>query len=285
MQAPLQRLLDANRLVRLDDNLFQGFGTWSATERLFGGEVMSQSISAAQYTVPEEVMLHSFHAYFMRPGEVGRAVIYDVENIRDGRSFLSRRVTARQHGHAIYSCQCSFQGEEEGISHQHKINLPPGPEGFKSDQELFKAIPNRPIRLAEWPLEYRQVYPIWNQPNPVSEPRNAIWIKADGDLPDDLRVHQQLLAFASDTHLLATSFRPHGLNFLSPNLRSATIDHSMWFHRPFRIDQWLLYETYSPWAGNGRGLNFGAIYDQEGNIIASTAQEGMVRVKPESRQS
>ena len=279
MSDSLTRLLDANRLERLDDNLFRGFDTWKATQRLFGGEVMSQSISAAQYTVAEGYHLHSFHAYFMRAGEAGRAVIYDVENIRDGRSFLSRRVTARQHGHAIYSCQCSFQPVEEGLSHQHQTTLPAGPEGLASDKELFESTPNLPIKLANWPLEYRQTNPIWDQPEAVGEPRNAIWIKAAGTVPDELSVHQQLLAFASDTHLLTTSLRPHGVNFFSPNLRIATIDHSMWFHQPFRIDQWVLYEVYSPWAGNGRGLNFGRIYDQAGNLIASTAQEGMIRVK------
>ncbi len=281
MSKSLTNLLAANRLERLDDNLFRGFDTWKATQRLFGGEVMSQSISAAQQTVAEGYNLHSFHAYFMRAGEAGRAVIYDVENIRDGRSFLSRRVTARQHGHAIYSCQCSFQPQEEGMSHQHQTTLPPGPEGLKSDRDLLNSTPNLPIKRTNWPLEYRQTNPIWNQQNPVSEPRNSMWIKAAGEVPDDLPVHQQLLAFASDTHLLATSLRPHGVNFFSPNLRAATIDHSMWFHRPFRIDEWVLYEVYSPWAGNGRGLNFGRIFDQKGNLVASTAQEGMIRIKPE----
>lgn len=277
MTSPLEKLLTGNRLERLDDNLFSGRGTWTPTKRLFGGEVMSQSVSAAQYTVPEDVFMHSFHAYFMRPGDPERAVIYDVENIRDGRSFLSRRVTARQHGHAIYSCQCSFQGPEEGFEHQQPFTMPPGPEGLVSDQELLKdnAMFNR--SLLEMPIEYRQIDPVWTEKNPVKAPKNAVWIRANGAIPDDLRVHQQLLAFVSDSHLLATSLRPHGLNLLDSRLRTATIDHSMWFHRPFRIDEWLLYDLNSPWAGNARGLNFGSIYDRQGNLIASTAQEGMVR--------
>ncbi|WP_317931403.1 acyl-CoA thioesterase II [Halioxenophilus sp. WMMB6] len=288
MTSPLDRLLAGNRLEQLDDNLFSGNSTWRATPRLFGGEVMSQSISAAQYTVADDFYMHSFHAYFMRPGDPARAVIYDVENIRDGRSFLSRRVTARQHGNAIYSCQCSFQGVEVGLEHQHGAELPAGPEGLMTDQELFANMPNKPRSLSEAPIEYRQVAPIWLMQKPVSTPSNAVWLRANGELPDALKIHQQLLAFASDTHLLATSLRPHGVHILDPGLRSATIDHSLWFHRPFRIDDWLLYELYSPWAGNGRGLNFGRIYDREGNLVASSAQEGMIRLaqnKPASKES
>ena len=281
MDSPLERLLKGNRLEQLDDNLFSGHSTWTPTKRLFGGELLSQSISAAQYTVPSNVYMHSFHAYFMLPGDPSRAIIYDVENIRDGKSFLSRRVTARQHGKAIYSCQCSFQGQEEGFSHQHKTELPEGPEGLKSDLDIYAEMSQNQNRLINTPIDYRQVKPIWHQKDLIADPRNAIWLKADGKLPDDLNIHQQVLAFASDTHLLATSARPHGINIMDPNLRAATIDHSLWFHRPFRVDEWLLYEILSPWAGNGRGLSFGRIYDRNGNLIASTAQEGMMRVSSE----
>lgn len=282
MNSPLEGLLEGNRLEQLDDNLFSGRCTWTPTKRLFGGELMSQSISAAQYTVPVDVYIHSFHAYFMLPGDPARAVIYDVENIRDGKSFLTRRVTARQHGQAIYSCQCSFQGQEDGISHQHQTQLPEGPEGLTSDREIFSAMPRRVEKLIEAPIEYRQVSPIWSQKDLKAEPRNAVWMKADGALPDDLKVHQQLLAFASDTHLLATAARPHGINFMTAKMRAATLDHSLWFHRPFRMDEWLLYELLSPWAGNARGLSFGRIYDREGNLVASSAQEGMIRLQHET---
>lgn len=280
MSTALNHLLKANRLEQLDDNLFRGYDTWKATNRLFGGEVMSQSISAAQQTVADEFILHSFHAYFMRAGEAGKAVIYDVESIRDGRSFLSRRVTARQHGHAIYSCQCSFQPAEEGLSHQDETEIPPGPDGLITDQERYSSSPSKTLKIDNWPLEYRQAYPIDTEDSAKQEARNTIWIRANCEVTDDLNSHQQLLAFASDTHLLATSLRPHNINhWNSHSLRIATIDHSMWFHRPFRIDEWLMYQVNSPWAGNGRGLNFGRIYDTEGNLVASTAQEGMIRIK------
>jgi acyl-CoA thioesterase-2 len=276
MNPALAALLEGNQLQVLDDNLFLGRGTWGSGVRLYGGEVMSQSLSAAQHTVPDEFALHSMHAYFMRPGDPARPVIYDVEKIRDGRSILSRRVTARQHGRAIYSCQSSFQKREQGFEHQSPMPRVPGPESLKTDQALFAEQPNSFRRPSHWPVEFRQVHPLIAEGAAVPA-GNQVWMKADGRLPDALAIHQQILAFASDNHLLSTALRPHGVRSFSTEIQGATIDHSLWFHRPFRIDDWLLFDLHSPTAVNSRGLNLGYIYDLAGNLVATAAQEGLIR--------
>ena len=279
MNENLARLLEGNRLQRLDDNLFLSSGTWAAIKRLYGGEVMSQAISAANYTVDDDRHLHSFHSYFVRPGDPKHAVIYDVENIRDGGSFSSRRVTARQHGHAIFACQCSFQGVEEGLTHQDQYpSQPPLPEGLISDEQMVNDLGLKLPLPDHWPIEYRQINPQKYVQGKVGPPTTYVWFKADGDLPDDLAIHQQLLAFASDSHALATALGPHGVSIVDKRLKAATIDHSMWFHRPFDMSQWLLFEVHSPWAGNNRGLVFGKIFDQQANLVASCSQEGLIRL-------
>lgn len=270
----LARLIAANQLEQLDDNLFRSSSTWGSTNRIYGGEVMSQSLSAAQQTVAEGLVLHSMHAYFMRPGDVSRPVIYDVESLRDGRSFVSRRITARQHGHAIYSCQASFQVVEPGLDHHSEMPPVPGPEGLESDAERRGRQPHpRPMA---WPIEYRQVTPMEENVT-AAPPCNHIWMRAAGALPDGLALHQQLLAFASDAHLLFTTLRPHGVSRFARDMQIATVDHSLWFHRPFRMDEWLLYELYSPSASNARGLALGRIYRADGVLVASSAQEGLIR--------
>lgn len=276
MSKALETLLASNRLEQLDDNLFLGRAGWGPGSRLFGGEVMCQSLSAAQKTVTEGQVLHSMHAYFMRPGDPARPVIYDVENIRDGKSFFSRRVTARQHGHAIYSCQCSFQLVEPGYDHQQPMPQVAGPENLITDEEMLNDLPPDTPRPESWPIEYRQVNPVGLKFSPA-EAVHQVWMKANGTLPDELSVHQQMLAFASDNHLLAVALRPHGVSIYGDGIQAATIDHSLWFHRPFRMDDWLLYSMNSPSASNARGLNLGQIYDRQGNLVASSAQEGLIR--------
>lgn len=277
MNNALLDLITSNRLEMLDDNLFQGRSTWGGGVRIYGGQVMSQSLSAAQQTVPVGQVLHSMHAYFMRPGDPARPVIYDVESIRDGKSFVTRRVTARQHGHAIYSCEASFQKVEQGYEHQHPMPVVEGPEHLASDAEHLAKLPPDVRHPTGWPIEYRQVHPITTMNPPPMEPCNFVWLKAAGSLPDELALHQQLLAFASDNHLLSTALRPHGLRGMSENMQVSTIDHSLWFHRPFRMDDWLLYELYSPSASNARGFSLGRIFDRHGSLVASAAQEGLIR--------
>jgi acyl-CoA thioesterase-2 len=272
----LKTLIEGNRLEQLDDNLFRSSSTWRGGTRIYGGEVMSQSLSAAQQTVPAPLVLHSMHAYFMRPGDPERPVIYDVESIRDGKSFVTRRVTARQHGHAIYICQSSHQKPEEGFDHRHEMPAVAGPEGLPSDRDLFAQLPPEVRRPSAWPIEYHQVHPLGAEPE-AAAPTNYVWMRAADPLPDDLNLHQQLLAFASDNHLLGTSLRPHAVRAFAPEMQVSTIDHSLWFHRPFRLDQWLLYELYSPSASGARGFSLGRIYDSGGVLVASAAQEGLVR--------
>ena len=283
MNASLLELITENRLEMLDNNLFRGSGTWGLGVRLYGGQVMSQSLSAAQQTVKGGEVLHSMHAYFMRAGDPARPVIYDVENIRDGKSFATRRVTARQHGHAIYSCEASFQKVEAGFEHQQAMPPIEGPDNLVSDAELLGLHSPNPSRPKIWPIEYRQVQPLRPGEPQLGPPRNFVWMRAAGELPDELALHQQLLAFASDAHLLTTALRPHGVRLSAANMQISTIDHSLWYHRPFRFDDWLLYELSSPSASNARGFSTGRIFNRSGVLVASAAQEGLIRQWPDKR--
>lgn len=286
--AVLAEVIQANRLERLDDNLFRGYGNWGSGVRLYGGQVLSQAMSAAQQTADPQFVLHSMHAYFMRPGDPARAVIYDVELIREGKSFLTRRVTARQHGAAIFSCQLSYQKAEIGFDHQSRMPDVPGPEDLKSESELYaaasttidlKGIPPESRTPLEWPIEHWPVDPVdFDDPKPL-QARNYIWLRAAAPVEGDLALHQQLLAFASDHNILITSLRPHSTSFITPGLQIATIDHAIWFHRPFRVDEWLLYEIESPSASNSRGFSLGRIYRRDGELVASVSQEGLIRMR------
>jgi len=278
----LEDVIAANRLEQLDDNLFRGYGNWGSRIRLYGGQVMSQAMSAAQQTVKPEFVLHSMHAYFMRPGDPARAVIYDVELIREGKSFITRRVVARQHGAAIFSCQLSYQKIETGFDHQVPMPPVPGPEGLRNESELFAAVlvegeTDRILPPTDWPVEHFPLDPVDLKNPQVHEPRTYVWLKAAAPLPDDLALHQQLLAFASDHNILVTALRPHATSIMTPGLQIATIDHGMWFHRPFRIDDWLLYESESPSASNARGFSLGRVYTRAGILVASISQEGLIR--------
>jgi len=281
VNASLLELITENRLEMLDNNLFRGRGTWGLGVRLYGGQVMSQSLSAAQQTVQGGEVLHSMHAYFMRAGDPARPVIYDVENIRDGKSFVTRRVTARQHGHAIYSCEASFQKVESGFEHQQEMPQIEGPDNLITDAEKMGVQSPNAARPKTWPIEYRQVHPLRSGEAQPGPPRNFVWMRAAGELPDELALHQQLLAFASDAHLLATALRPYAVNPAAANMQISTIDHSLWYHRPFRFDDWLLYELSSPSASNARGFSLGRIFNRAGVLVASAAQEGLIRQWPD----
>ena len=244
---------------------------------------MGQALAAAQETIDKSRNVHSLHSYFLRPGDAKKPVVYEVENIRDGKSFSTRRIQAIQNGKAIFYMTASFQKPEEGFDHQESMPNVAGPDNIPSYGDFIKAnqahLPEsvRGIYLAEKPIEIRPVEQ-YNWLNPEKMPAICnMWIKANGTLPDDLRIHTYMLAYTSDFHFLPTSLMPHGVSHWQRNFQIATIDHAMWFHRPFRFDDWLLYSTESPSATSGRGLVRGKIYNRQGQLVASTMQEGVIR--------
>jgi len=285
MSKVLQRLLDLLKLEVIEQGIYRGQSQDLGFKALFGGQVMGQALSAAKETIADDRFVHSLHSYFLRPGDAKLPVVYEVENIRDGRSFSTRRVQAIQNGKAIFYLTASFQYMEEGLDHQDIMPKVKPPEQCQSLSEIFLAnqqfLPDavKEKFLAEKPIEIRPVEEYdWFNPAP-KPPQCNMWIKANGDLPDDLRIHMYMLAYTSDYHFLPTALFPHGLSHIHSNLQIATIDHAMWFHRPFRFDDWLLYSIKSPSASNGRGLVQGQIFNQQGQLIASTMQEGVIRVR------
>jgi len=285
MSSNLQELLTQLDLEQLEDNLFRGQSADLGGLSVFGGQVVGQALVAAQRTVAGEMAAHSLHAYFLRPGDIKHPIVYDVERVRDGRSFCTRRVVAIQHGVPIFEMGCSFQKPEQGVEHQAAMPDVPPPENLKTDWELRESIaakvpePMRKFILRRVAMEMRPIDPIdpFNpQPRP---PVNYIWFRADGTLPDDPAQHRAVLAYASDFNLLGTSLLPHGLSFFRGNLRAASIDHALWFHRSFRADEWLLYCMDSTSACGGRGMNRGMIFSRDGQLVASCAQEGLIRLR------
>ena len=281
-----QVLNDLSALLNLEDieqGLYRGQSQELGFPALFGGQVMGQALSAAQETIDKSRNVHSLHSYFLRPGDAKKSVVYEVENIRDGKSFSTRRIKAIQNGNAIFYMTASFQKPEEGFDHQEIMPEVSAPETISSYSDFIKAnqdqIPAsiREIYLAEKPIEIRPVDQ-YNWLNPEKMPAKCnMWIKANGTLPDDLRIHTYMLAYTSDFHFLPTSLMPHGVSHWQKNFQIATIDHAMWFHRPFRFDDWLLYSTESPSASSGRGLVRGQIFNRQGQLVASTIQEGVIR--------
>ncbi|OAN18554.1 acyl-CoA thioesterase II [Photobacterium jeanii] len=283
MSKELTELLTLLHLEPLELGLFRGQSEHLGLPQVYGGQVIGQSLSAAKKTVDADRHVHSFHSYFLRPGDPEKPIIYDVENLRDGKSFSTRRVKAIQNGQPIFYLTASYQGEEEGYSHQSTMPDVPAPETLKSETELVKSLAEYlPKKAVETfartrPIEVRPV----NVINPLqptkAEPKQYLWIKANGEMPDDPRIHQYVLAYASDWGFLVTALQPHGVTLLTPKMQVATIDHSMWFHRPFRLDEWLLYVIDSPSASGARGLVRGEIYNQKGELVASAVQEGLMR--------
>jgi acyl-CoA thioesterase-2 len=227
--------------------------------------------------------VHSLHGYFLRPGDVNQPIIYEVDRIRDGKSFATRRVVAIQKGRAIFNMAASFQVEEEGFSHQDEMPEVPGPEGLKSEQELAELVKDlipesmRERALADRPIELRPVRPTNPLKPRVSDPSHAVWYRSLRELPDDPSLHRYLLAYGSDFHFLTTALKPHGLSWLSPGMQMASLDHAMWFHRPFRMDEWLLHVVESPTSSGARGLVRGRFFTRDGKLVATTAQEGLMR--------
>ncbi|MHA3635217.1 acyl-CoA thioesterase II [Yersinia enterocolitica] len=284
MSQALKKLLDLLCLEKIEEGIFRGQSEDLGLRQVFGGQVVGQAIYAAKQTVPTDRVVHSFHSYFLRPGDSSKPIIYDVETLRDGNSFSARRVSAIQNGKPIFYMTASFQSQEEGFEHQNTMPDVPPPEGLMSETDIARKfahlIPEK-VRdkfIGHQPIEMRPVK--FHNPlqGSTAEPNRYVWFKANGEMPDDLRVHQYLLGYASDFNFLPTALQPHGIGFLEPGVQIATIDHSMWFHRPFRLDDWLLYAVESTSASGARGFVRGQIYNQEGVLVASTVQEGVIRL-------
>ena len=279
-----RELLKLMELEPLEVNLFRGVSRDIGTERVFGGQVLAQALLAASYTV-EDRQAHSLHAYFLRAGDHQAPIVYNVDRSRDGRSFSSRRVVAIQHGRPIFTLAASFQVEEEGLDHQFEMPDVPPPEEVEPWALLpLEDFDHMPESMQRWldrfgPFEFRVVRgpaPAHRVPQP---PFKELWFKLHGQLDDDPQLHRALLAYVSDFHLIGTATLPHGISWVQGNLMIASLDHAMWFHREFRLDDWLLYVCDSPSTSGGRGLARGMIYNRHGHLVASTAQEGVIRVR------
>jgi acyl-CoA thioesterase-2 len=276
----LESLVDLLDLEPIEVNIFRGVSPDKARMRVFGGQVAAQALVAAGRTV-EHGTVHSLHSYFLRPGDTSVPILYEVDRIRDGRSFTTRRVVAIQHGEAIFNMAASFHIEEEGFVHQAEMPDVPPPEEIPTVRERLEAI-GEP--LADW----------FNRPNPIdqrfvgelpwfhlesAEPWQRLWIRADGDLRDDPLLHAAIVTYASDMSLFDSIIRPHRVRWEDDSFMGASLDHCMWFHRPFRADEWLLYDQESTSASGARGLARGMIFTRDGRLVVSVMQEGLVRLR------
>lgn len=284
-ETALDQLLALLDLDKIEENIFRGLSPPERAQRVFGGQVLAQALVAAMRTVPDERSCHSFHAYFLRPGDPKAPILYEVDCSRDGTSFSVRRVVAIQHGAQIFVLAASFQKTEKGFEHQAQMPLVPDPESLEDDQQVLLRDSRLAPAMRKWvarerPFETRAV--LGRGPFDAAGDRPAraaidhIWLRARGKLPDDPNLHRVLLAFVSDMSLLDTALLPHGKSIFS-HVQVASLDHAMWFHRPFRADDWLLYVQDSPSASGARGFNRGAIYTRQGILVASVTQEGLIR--------
>lgn len=283
MSQALANLLGILDLETLEANLFRGRSPQTGWQRVFGGQVIAQALVAASHTITNGRQPHSMHAYFLLEGDPSAPIIYDVESIRDGGSFSTRRVVARQHGRAIFFTSVSFQIEEEGFAHQFEMPDVPKPEDLPGEKELIETFfdhmpgPMKAYFASERPIEIRPTDLSLFMGLAPQPPRRSAWIRAAGALPDDPRLHRCTLAYASDMTLLDTALVPHGKSIFSKDILAASLDHALWLHEPFRADDWLLYVQDSPFSGNGRGLTRGLIFSRDGRLVASVAQEGLIR--------
>jgi len=284
----LDELVTLLALEKVEENLFRGQSQDLGWGRVFGGQVLGQALSAAAQTTPPERAVHSMQAYFLRPGDVNKPIVYEVDRIRDGGSFTTRRVVAIQSGAAILNMAASFQKDETGFEHQDAMPDVPPPEAVPTEQERFAeaAAANRvPTQFLdrftnEQAFEMRPLEVIDDpfKPTPMP-PRRTVWLKATGRLPDDPALHRYLLAYTSDHGFLATALFPHGVTFFAGNVQVASLDHVVWFHAPLRVDEWLLHVMDSPVAHGSRGLVRGRVFTRDGRLVASTAQEGLIRLR------
>ncbi|HEX7545365.1 MAG TPA: acyl-CoA thioesterase II [Gemmatimonadaceae bacterium] len=285
MPGSTEALLSLLDLEPLEVNIYRGQNRDLGTGRVFGGQVFAQALVAARRTVDDDREAHSAHGYFILPGDLKAPIVYFVDRLRDGSSFTTRRVTAIQHGQAIFNLSASFHISEEGVSHQPAMPVVPEPETLAPELSLIREMadripePLRPVITQERPIDFRPVAPIDPFNPEPREPTRHVWFRVIGSLPLDPWIHQAILAYASDYGLLTTALQPHGIGFRTRELQIASLDHSLWLHRPFRADEWLLYSMDSPVAAGARGFVRGAIYSRNGDLIASVAQEGLLRLR------
>lgn len=283
MSKILSNLLNLLSLEAIEQGLLRGNSQDLGIGVVFGGQVLGQALRAASESIVDDRRVHSLHSYFLHPGDPAKPIVYEVTKLRDGRTISTRQVRAIQYGRPICMMIASFQENEKGFEHQGEMPDVPSPDTLQSEQEYaFEMREHLPAQLCnrficDKPIEVRPVQFI----NPIApepcEAKRSIWMKANGALPDDGDIHKALLAYASDANFLPTALQPHGRSFFDETLQVATIDHSMWFHQPFRMDEWLLYVIDSPAASAGHGLVRGQFFNQKGVLIASTAQEGVIR--------
>lgn len=289
MNSHVSELIELLSLERLEDNLFRGQSRDIGTKYVFGGQVLGQALSAAQATIDSacgQRDAHSLHGYFLRAGDTDAAIVYSVDRVRDGGSFSVRRVTAIQHGQPIFFLSASFQQHEAGAEHQLSMPEVPRPEDLHEAPSLPpEELAKLPSKVQRWlarqgPFEFRHVYPRDELNPPKRPPFQQVWFRLAEPVGDAPELHRALLAYASDFHLLGTATFPHGISYYQPNVQMASLDHALWFHRPFRADDWLLYSIDSPSAHGSRGLARGQVFDRAGRLVASTTQEGLIRVVP-----
>ena len=284
----LQHLLELLDLEQLEDNLFRSAVKVEGWKRVYGGQVLGQALVAAVRTVPEDRFVHSMHAYFLLGGDPAAPIVYDVERIRDGGSFVTRRVKAIQHGRAIFTMSASFHKQEDGLSHQSEMPKVPAPDDLPEEsvfREQLKSIVPENMQSyfeRERPIEMRPVDTERYRTRAPLEPKQCTWLRAHGTMPDDPKLHQCALAYASDFTLLDTALIAHGKLLFDTDIQLASLDHAMWLHRPFRMDEWLLYVQDSPSAQGARGFCRGEVFRQDGTLVASTTQEGLMRLRDTS---
>ena len=281
----VSELIDLLELEQLEDNLFRGQSRDIGTRFVFGGQVLGQALAAAQHTVDNSREAHSLHAYFLRAGDIDAPIVYNVERARDGGSFSSRRVVAIQHGQPILTGSVSFQRRKSASNTRPRCRKYRRRRTSNQGHRCPLTELNRlPVKLQRWmgidgPFEFRQVWPSDERHPAKRPPIQHIWFKLTSPISDAATLHRVLLAYASDFHLIGTATLPHGISYLTDHVQMASLDHALWFHRPFRVDEWLLYSFDSPTAQGGRGLARGQIFSRDGRLVASSAQEGLIRIR------